>query len=328
MAARSGRAVETAVKLVQIDGLVVLKVIKHCQEENARQEIVQGVLLGLVVNECLEITNCFPFPHRTEDDDFDEVNYQMEMMRGLRHVNVDHLHVGWYQSTFCGSFVSRTLLDSQFSYQHAIEESVVLVYDPVKTALGSLSLKAYRITPKLMEVFKERDFSFEGMKKAAVSYEHLFEEVPVVLKNSYLTNVLLWELEAKAPVSDKQELLSLASSNHLGKNLKLLMERVDELTQDITKYNNCIRNTAKQQNQKQQYLHRRQQENKSREERGEAPLPEEDATKLFKPPLPPPRLDTLLIAGQIDLYSQQIEEFSAQNLGKLFMARALQTSFN
>ncbi|MEQ2164910.1 Eukaryotic translation initiation factor 3 subunit H-A [Goodea atripinnis] len=50
------------------------------------------------------------------------------MMRSLRHVNIDHLHVGWYQSTYYGSFVSRALLDSQFSYQHAIEESVVLIY--------------------------------------------------------------------------------------------------------------------------------------------------------------------------------------------------------
>lgn len=56
------------------------------------------------------------------------VQYQMEMMRSLRHVNIDHLHVGWYQSTYYGSFVSRALLDSQFSYQHAIEESVVLIY--------------------------------------------------------------------------------------------------------------------------------------------------------------------------------------------------------
>lgn len=56
------------------------------------------------------------------------VQYQMEMMRSLRHVNIDHLHVGWYQSTYYGSFVTRALLDSQFSYQHAIEESVVLIY--------------------------------------------------------------------------------------------------------------------------------------------------------------------------------------------------------
>lgn len=46
-----------------------------------------------------------------------------------------------------------------------------------------------------------------------------------------------------------------------------------------------------------QYLQRRQQENTQRQSRGEPPLPEEDINKMFKPPQPPPRMDTLLIAG-------------------------------
>ncbi|XP_026881257.1 eukaryotic translation initiation factor 3 subunit H-like [Electrophorus electricus] len=90
------------------------------------------------------------------------VQYEMEMMKSLRHVNIDHLHVGWYLSTFYGSFVIQTLLDSQFSYQHAIEESVVLIYDPIKMAQGPLSLKAYRLTPKLMDICMVKDFSKEG----------------------------------------------------------------------------------------------------------------------------------------------------------------------
>ncbi|KAL4699557.1 hypothetical protein H8957_000647 [Semnopithecus entellus] len=320
-----GGSGDSAVKQVQIDGLVVLKIIKHYQEEGQGTEVVQGVLLGLVVEDRLEITNCFPFPQHTEDDaDFDEVQYQMEMMRSLRHVNIDHLHVGWYQSTYYGSFVTRALLDSQFSYQHAIEESVVLIYDPIKTAQGSLSLKAYRLTPKLMEVCKEKDFSPEALKKANITFEYMFEEVPIVIKNSHLINVLMWELEKKSAVADKHELLSLASSNHLGKNLQLLMDRVDEMSQDIVKYNTYMRNTSKQQQQKHQYQQRRQQENMQRQSRGEPPLPEEDLSKLFKPPQPPARMDSLLIAGQINTYCQNIKEFTAQNLGKLFMAQALQ----
>uniref|UniRef100_W5LC80 Eukaryotic translation initiation factor 3 subunit H n=1 Tax=Astyanax mexicanus TaxID=7994 RepID=W5LC80_ASTMX len=271
--------------------LVVLKIIKHYHEEGQGSEVVQGVLLGLVVDDRLEITNCFPFPQHTEDDaDFDEVQYQMEMMRSLRHVNIDHLHVGWYQSTYYGSFVSRALLDSQFSYQHAIEESVVLIYDPIKTAQGSLSLK--------------KDFSPEGLKKANLGFEQMFEEVPISIKNSHLMNVLMWELEDRSTVSDKHELLSLSSSNHLEKSLQMLMDR--------------------QQQQKHQYLQRRQQENAQRQSRGEPPLPEEDISKMFKPPQPPPRMDTLLIAGQINNYCQNVKEFTSQNLGKLFMAEALQ----
>uniref|UniRef100_A0A9L0R744 Eukaryotic translation initiation factor 3 subunit H n=1 Tax=Equus caballus TaxID=9796 RepID=A0A9L0R744_HORSE len=264
-----GGSGDSAVKQVQIDGLVVLKIIKHYQEEGQGTEVVQGVLLGLVVEDRLEITNCFPFPQHTEDDaDFDE--------------------------------------------------------DPIKTAQGSLSLKAYRLTPKLMEVCKEKDFSPEALKKGNITFEHMFEEVPIVIKNSHLINVLMWELEKKSAVADKHELLSLASSNHLGKNLQLLMDRVDEMSQDIVKYNTYMRNTSKQQQQKHQYQQRRQQENMQRQSRGEPPLPEEDLSKLFKPPQPPARMDSLLIAGQINTYCQNIKEFTAQNLGKLFMAQALQ----
>lgn len=51
----------------------MLKIVKHCQEEgSAGQDLVQGVLLGLVVDNRLEITNCFPFPRHNEDEDFDE----------------------------------------------------------------------------------------------------------------------------------------------------------------------------------------------------------------------------------------------------------------
>ncbi|KAL7830503.1 hypothetical protein SRHO_G00316300 [Serrasalmus rhombeus] len=265
----SGNSLDSPVKQIQIEGLVVMKIIKHYQEEGQGSEVVQGVLLGLVVEDRLEITNCFPFPQHTEDDaDFDE--------------------------------------------------------DPIKTAQGSLSLKAYRLTPKLMEICKEKDFSTEGLKKASVGYENMFEEVPIVIRNSHLINVLLWELEDKSTVADKHELLNLSSGSHLEKCLQMLMDRVDEMSQDIVKYNNYSRSLSKQQQQKHQYVQRRQQENAQRQSRGEPPLPEEDLTKLFKPPQAPPRMDSLLIAGQINTYCQTVKEFTSQNLGKLFMAEALQ----
>ncbi|XP_026139025.1 eukaryotic translation initiation factor 3 subunit H-A isoform X2 [Carassius auratus] len=268
-AASGSSPLDSPVKQIQIDGLVVLKIIKHYQEEGQGSEVVQGVLLGLVVEDRLEITNCFPFPQHTEDDvEFDE--------------------------------------------------------DPIKTAQGSLCLKAYRLTPKLMEICKEKDFSPEGLKKACIGYEHMFEEVPIVIKNSHLINVLLLDLQEKSTVADKHELLNLSSSNHLEKSLQLLMDRMDDMSQDIGKYNTYCRNLSKQQQQKQQYLQRRQQENAQRQSRGEPPLPEEDISKMFKPPQAPARMDTLLIAGQINNYCQNIKEFTSQNLGKLFMAEALQ----
>ena len=56
------------------------------------------------------------------------VTYQLEMMKNLRYVNVDHLHVGWYQSTNFGTYMNKALVDSQFNYQFSIDESIVLIY--------------------------------------------------------------------------------------------------------------------------------------------------------------------------------------------------------
>ena len=65
-------------------------------------------------------------------------------------------------------------------------------------------------------------------------------------------------------------------------------------------------------------------ENQARIARGEQPLPEDDINKMFKPPPQPSRLDSLLLAGQINCYADQITEFATQSFGKLFMAESLQ----
>lgn len=121
-----------------------MKIIKHCHEESVSNiDIAQGALLGLVVENRLEITNCFAF-QKQSDDCTDEEEYQLAMMRRLRRVNVDHFHVGWYQSSDVGNFLSLPLLESQYHYQTSIEESVVVIYDTQKSARGFLTLKAFR----------------------------------------------------------------------------------------------------------------------------------------------------------------------------------------
>ena len=67
------------------------------------------------------------------------------------------------------------------------------------------------------------------------------------------------------------------------------------------------------------------QENQQRATRGEAPLPDEDLSKIFKAMQPPSRLDSLLLSSQITNYVGQINDFATQSFGKLFMADCLQT---
>jgi translation initiation factor 3 subunit H len=51
------------------------------------------------------------------------------MMRCLRDVNVDNNTVGWYQSTYLGSFVTHKLIETQYNYQQTFNnKSVVIVH--------------------------------------------------------------------------------------------------------------------------------------------------------------------------------------------------------
>lgn len=60
---------------IELTFQVLLKIIKHCHEEGSSPE-AQGVLLGVVFDNRLEITNCFPFPRTNEDDENDECKFK------------------------------------------------------------------------------------------------------------------------------------------------------------------------------------------------------------------------------------------------------------
>lgn len=71
-------------------------------------------------------------------------------------------------------------------------------------------------------------------------------------------------------------------------------------------------------------LAKQAQDNAGRVAKGEVPLPEEDITKLFRPVPVPPRLNSMIVSGQINTYSQHIGQFASQSLAKLYMTQALQ----
>lgn len=316
----------TVIAYVQADGLAVMKIVKHCHEESTtNMDIAQGALLGLVVENRLEITNCFPFPKQT-DETMDEEEYQLAMMRRLRRVNVDHFHVGWYQSADVGNFLSLPLLESQFHYQTSIAESVVVIYDTQKSSRGFLTLKAYRLTPQAIEMYKEGEFTPEALLKLKVGFENLFTEVPFYIRNSPMTNIMMSELAEMVPEEDGSKFLDLGTATVLESQLRCLMDRVDELNQEAIKFNRYQQLVSRQQQDKHRYLQKRAQENAARTAKDEPPLPEEDINKLFRPHPVPPRLNPMIIAGQISTYSQAISEFCSQSLAKLYITQALQSA--
>ncbi|VDK36463.1 unnamed protein product [Dibothriocephalus latus] len=149
------------IKRVQVDGLVLTKIITHSQEETLlSSDSVSGVLLGLTVGDTLEITNCFPLPKLTDDDQSsgEAVSaYEFDMIRNMRQLNSDYLSVGFYQSGYGSSFLSRSTLESLFQYQMQISEAVLLTYDPSCATRGQLGMKAFHLSEQILNAMLDTE---------------------------------------------------------------------------------------------------------------------------------------------------------------------------
>lgn len=155
---------------------VVMKVIKHCSQ--IFPTIATGSLVGMDVNGTLQVTNSFPFPivEVPSDSHFDGPSpnaaaaaprakanqpYQAEMIRMLREVNIDANSVGWYTSANMGNFVNLNMIENQFHYQKDLNErTIALVHDVSRSSQGSLSLRAFRLSPRFMAAYKEKEKMF------------------------------------------------------------------------------------------------------------------------------------------------------------------------
>lgn len=285
------------VRVVQLDGLVLLKMIKHCTENVP--EVVTGQLLGLDVDEKLEVTNCFPVPMDANDDEADE--YQLEMMKSFRNVNVDSNTVGWYQSALLGQWLNTSIIETQFNYQKAIPNSVVVVFDPFQTSQGRLALKAYRLTKGFMDMYTAGDHSSQGFAKNQVTASSIYEEIPIKVHNSHLVHGFLYELREKKSFNCESERLHVSAGPFLEKTLGVLSGVVDEYASEQSKF---------------QY----QQRLIARNKRAADEAGGEDSGKIVQQPS---RLETFLLANQLSNYVDQVQSSTRIAFNKLYTADAL-----
>lgn len=366
---------------VELDALVVMKIIKHARD--SYPITATGQLMGIDVKGSLEVTHSFPFfisktsgadeggpagsssYHSTTsgaaEDDMDGPEYQLQMLRCLRKLNYDANTVGWYQSTYLGSFWNQTFIETQYNYQKVFGQSVVLVYDPTRTSQGTLSLRALRLSDTFMAVFKEKKFTLETIHKLTPS--SVLESLPIKVKNSHLLNAFLHQLDENsylscpaldfinqpcatfAPpattslpsisltqLSPNFDNMELGLENYLEKHLEYLGDTIEEHGQEQWRWHGWQRNLQKEQQKLNAIVARKRQENASRVAAGMEPLYSDDEllAAATSPALlklmagEPSRLETLIITNQIDTYCKQVNQFAGPGLAKMYMTKALQ----
>ena len=103
-------------------------------------------------------------------------------------MNVDNNSVGWYHSMHFGSICSTSLIENQFAFQESLSDnSVVIFFDPAATSIGTLVLKAYRLSQGFMATYRRKENSF-------IKPSEIFEEVPIYIRNPGLINAFLFDL--------------------------------------------------------------------------------------------------------------------------------------
>ena len=332
---------------VQIDGIALLKVVKHCHE--SLPTMVTGSLLGLDVDGLLEVSYSYPFPtskgnETTEDgkEPLDGQEYQIEMMKLLRDVNIDNNCVGWYQSMHLGTVSTSEVVAHQYNYQISEElsdNSILLAYDATN---GTLVLKAFRLSAEYIEA-KQNNMN-EFIKPA-----NILEELPIRIKNGSLISAYLRDLydcslvkssSASVSVLNNYQFSALSmnnSENFLEKQMDLVRLWIDDLIDLQAPFQVHSKMSQKLRSEHVRFLTKRLSDNAVRHENGESLLPMTTASTVTDSgvslndglkalPETPQRADVLLTLRQLSNYCNQINTHVQNDFQNLYLSSQICTS--
>eukprot|EP01059_Diplonema_ambulator_P033916 TRINITY_DN7351_c0_g1_i1.p1 TRINITY_DN7351_c0_g1~~TRINITY_DN7351_c0_g1_i1.p1 ORF type:complete len:327 (+),score=115.10 TRINITY_DN7351_c0_g1_i1:73-1053(+) len=240
---------------VQVDGLVVLKILQHAKEYCP--QLVSGHCMGIGSGKTLEITHSFALPARSAEDEETETEanqdkeYQDKIQKMLRNVNVDVFIVGFYAITWQESHFSDTFIQTMYLYQSELgEHSVCLLFDPLKSLQGKLHLKALRLKPEFMKMLADNqdkaDFSQNIINSYGVTSSDIFHEVPVVIRNCHLIDEFLWELGTskeygKETIEDNAVCSDMVLTEYQTLSATKMVEATEQTLSELSKYMNIVR---------------------------------------------------------------------------------------
>ncbi|KAF8622897.1 hypothetical protein AX15_006661 [Amanita polypyramis BW_CC] len=326
---------EIPIHTVQLDGMVVTKIIKHARE--APSTTAHGLLLGLDLDGTLEVSNSFPLPqHSGEEGDKSTktiARYQSSMLRSLKEVRADDSVVGFYQATTLGAFFNQTLIDTQAIHQEKMRHGgVVIVHDLSQTARGNASFRAFRLTAAFLSAYKKSNFSTSSLIHHRLTFSSILEEVSLKIRTNPLLSSFLGVLTEsnESPLSDATPAaagvcalppsfatLELGMTG-LTRNMEQIVEAIDSYRTEEGNIAYVTRQIARERGRAESYVAKRKEENQARVAQGLVPLPEEDVTRLFKIPGEPSRLESMLLLGQIDAYANTLAGSAGTGLAKMY----------
>jgi translation initiation factor 3 subunit H len=313
------------VSTVQIDGLTVMKLIKH--QQDSLPNVASGQLIGVDEKGTLIITNAFPVPLQKEEQEEDSaaVVYREQMVSSLRAMNYEEQLVGLYQSIPSHSSpLSMSLIEIQYEYQKEYSQAVHLIINSPRNGNDQISINAVRLTDSFIKFYESKNFTSKSINEFGMKFNDIFEFLPVVIQNSHLLQAaysdIKFQTESFVEVQGAFHLESIGpdyvSEKYFEKQLEYLSEIVDVQSQENWRWHQWHRGYSKEYQKSLQYVARLHQENQKLISQKKKPIHAEKDLIPNSPLLQrvlqaePSRLDSLLIASQMESYCNQINELS------------------
>jgi len=304
---------EIPIEVVQLDGLVVSKIVKHGQESNGS---VTGLLVGIDLNGTLEVSNCFALPGGAIADGDEErqsrgARYQAAMLRALNDIQRDDQAVGFYQTCRFGSFLNSGFVELATRYSQLRHGGIAVIHDVTQSRRGHAHLRAYRLSAGFKEVYKKGRFTSEQLGESGLTISRMVEEVPMVVRTSPLLERVLGGMKQGG-----YEVTEMAGGEGV---VEEIVERVEMYRNEEQNVGYVTRQIARERGRAEAYVQKRKEENALRVSQGLAPLPEEDVSRLFKIPSEPNRLEGVLLLSQLDGMAGQMASAGAGlDMAKLY----------
>lgn len=313
---------ERRVNVVQIDGQVLLKIIKTTEDNTMNDQ--SGLLLGIQMGSRLEVTNCFPTPQALRDDDPGSEKYQTDMLHMLERVNVDNNTVGWFLATSSATLFSTGTLEDQYGFQKNLgPNAILLLVEPYRRGSGRLNVKAYRLTDSFMA--RERhEGEAQGSFARNVDNSDILEEIRLQVHNSHLVHAFLYELRDSKVMSTDRMRLDIHVNPYVEQHLESLGACIDEYTIEMGKFHYVERAQTRNEQLKKAWTQKRAADNELREKQGKQKLPDDSAKQPFFKPVPKhPKVDTFLITNRMTQLSNSVLADSTNGFSKMYVVDAL-----
>ncbi|KAH8835219.1 hypothetical protein DL96DRAFT_1454914 [Flagelloscypha sp. PMI_526] len=328
---------EIPLTTVQLDGLVVSKILKHTGESSTA--VTFGLLLGLDLDGTLHISNSFSLPHHLDDEDKSTksvARYQASMLRSLKEVHADDNLVGFYQATSAGAFFNQSFIEMQALHQEKLRHGgIVIFHDVAQAARGNATFRAFQLTPAFLSAFKKSNFGQTSLANHRLSFSNILREIPVTIRTSPLLSSFVTNLSRSNPASSASRPEEVVTStlptsftpldletSGITKTLEQLIETVDSYKTEEGNQAYLLRQTTRERQKAEAMVAKRKEENVARVAQGLPPLPEEDIARFFKVPPEPSRLESTLLLAQMDGHARSLASVSGgSELAKIYSAK-------